>query len=82
MTFVEDDVNGAVSQQLIQQFPTLLGGTTVLWWSDELLLNCHFRLRNQGLLAILEALEERFAPDALTATSRFNNCFFTLKEVA
>ena len=82
MTFMEDDVDGAVSRQLIQQFPALLGGTAVLWWSDELLPNRRSRLRDQGLPAMLEALEERFAPDALTATSRFNNCFLTLKEVA
>ncbi len=39
-------------------------------------------LRDQGLEAMLDALEQRFAPDSLTATRRFNDCFLRLKDVA
>ncbi len=31
---------------------------------------------------MLDALEQRFAPDSLTATKRFNDCFLCLKDVA
>ncbi|KAK4148603.1 hypothetical protein C8A00DRAFT_19593, partial [Chaetomidium leptoderma] len=81
-TFTEDDFSQATEQQIIQFFPTLLGGAAVLWWSDELLDTRRRQLRSQGLESMLHALTNRFTPDAATATQSFNDAFLSLKEVA
>ncbi|EAQ84379.1 hypothetical protein CHGG_08393 [Chaetomium globosum CBS 148.51] len=63
-------------------FQAILGGSAILWWTNELMAARRIELRSAGLLAILDELIVRFGPDAANATKSFYDCKLYLRDVA
>lgn len=82
-TFLEEaSTSVEAERQIMVLLPTLLSGAAILWWSNELPTRSRMSLRSEGLAAILEALETRFAPDIASATKRFNEGELRVKHIA
>lgn len=67
--------------QIVDMFSTLLQGSAVYWWTNELPADQRRRLRNDGLNAMMEALEVRFAMDPGRATKKFREAQFRLRDL-
>ena len=82
-TFMEDaTTRHDAERQILGMFQTLLGGSAVMWWTNELTAERRAQLRKMGLEYILQELRTRFDTDAGTATRRFNDGTVTLKDIA
>ena len=82
-TFLEDKAIAIEAErQILSQFPNFLGGTAVLWWTNEITSQYRLQLRKQGLQAVLHALCERFDTDRNTATRLFSEARLHLKDIA
>ena len=70
-----------VERQILGMFQTLLGGSVVIWWTNELIAERYVQLCKIGLEYILQELYIRFDTNTGTATRRFNNGIVTLKDI-
>ncbi|EAQ86812.1 hypothetical protein CHGG_08065 [Chaetomium globosum CBS 148.51] len=80
-TFTES-LGEEASRQILGHFQAILGGSAILWWTNELMAARRIELRSAGLLAILDELIVRFGPDAANATKSFYDCKLYLRDVA
>ena len=70
-----------VERQILGMFQTLLGGFTIMQWTNELIVERHVQLRKIGLEYILQELYIRFDTDIGIAIYCFNNRIVTLKDI-
>ena len=70
-----------VERQILGMFQTLLGGSVVMWQTNELTIERRVQLRKIGLEYILQELRTCFDSDMGMATCRFNDNIVTLKDI-
>ncbi|KAK3680815.1 hypothetical protein B0T22DRAFT_524103 [Podospora appendiculata] len=60
-------------------FQTLLQGSALMWWNNEITIPQRTEIRKQGLTNLMSLLEERFYPDAAQAARKLNRGTLTLE---
>jgi hypothetical protein len=77
-----DETRDDNAAQILELFPTLLGGDAIIWWNSELTSDDRKLLRRQGLGDIFNVMRERFKADPAIATSKFTTGSLTLRDLA
>lgn len=81
-TFLDKEATrGQMESQLSDLFSTLLQGSAVYRWTNELPADVRRRLRADGLNALMAALEIRFAMDPGRATKKSRKTEFRLRDL-
>ena len=78
----EPDTKDDNERQIVSMFQTLLAGSALLWWNNELNYTTRTQLRSQGLNSIMEKLQTRFLPDAAQASDKFTMAKLSLRDIA
>lgn len=80
-TFLDSDDGGGKERQLIELFPTLLQGSAVIWWNNEVTSAERRNLRILGLKPMMRSLELRFAMEPSRATKKFRTSTLALDDI-
>jgi hypothetical protein len=78
----EPDTKQDNERQIVSMFQTLLAGSALLWWNNELNYTTRTQIRIEGLNSIMEKLQTRFLPDAAQASDKFTSAKLSLRDIA
>jgi hypothetical protein len=67
-SFLEnEETHNKNSRQILEIFPSLLGGDAVIWWNSELTFDERRQLRRKGMAAVFHSIRDRFQLDRAMA---------------